>query len=225
MIERSLEVPLSNARSFKLGQLYVTQSLSDFRNDDTDMTRKILTNTSLKVFMNASDPDVRDYLRDISGEVTERMRSSSHSSTDTPAGKSISESEGEHEVLLDRLRSEHLNRVNAHADLGIVLASPMVGFTRLMHPAICEIPFSMSRTEYDGFEELGWPAPDGVSTLCGRDITRPAPAPDPTPAPEPPAPAPADQQKRRRKPKPPDPEQQQRSAELAERLRRMRGQT
>lgn len=225
MIEQSLEEPLRNARELQFGQIFFTQNLTDFRNNDCDMMPSILGNTSIKAFTEVKDRETARYISDASGETIRKLGAEGKSVTDGPAGTSEGKSTQRREVVVPRIGPAEFKRLNASRGKAIIEVSRPEDFgqTKLDFPAFVSLPFTISKEEYDRLRKTPWPEPNGVWTVRGSDLTfapEQAPAPDETYV---------EQQqterrkKRRRPPKPVDPEEQQRAEALAEALRKMRG--
>jgi hypothetical protein len=221
MIEQSLEEPLRNARELGFGNIFFTQTLSDFRNNDCDMVDSILGNTSIKAWTEVKDRETAEYISAASGEVIRTLRSEGQSVTEGPKGTTEGKSKQRREVLAPRIGPEEFRRLNASRGKAIVEVSRPEE-TKVVFPAFVSLPFTISKEEYEDLRKKPWPEPDGVATARGRDLTF---APDQAPPPEPPPvdPRPERPKKRRRPPKPVDPEEQLRADALAQALRRMRG--
>jgi hypothetical protein len=221
MIEQSLEEPLRNARELGFGNIFFTQTLSDFRNNDCDMVDSILGNTSIKAWTEVKDRETAEYISAASGEVIRTLGSEGKSVTQGPKGTTEGKSKQRREVLAPRIGPEEFRRLNAGRGKAIVEVSRPEE-TKVVFPAFVSLPFTISKEEYELLRRKPWPEPDGVTTARGRDLTF---APDQAPPPEPPPvdPRPERPKKRRRPPKPVDPEEQLRADALAQALRRMRG--
>jgi type IV secretory pathway TraG/TraD family ATPase VirD4 len=224
LIEQSLEEPLRNARELRFGQIFFTQNLTDFRNNDCDMVPSILANTSIKAFTEVKDFEAARYISAASGEVIRTLGGEGKSVTEGPAGTSEGKSTHRREVVVPRIGPEEFKRLNGRRGKAIIEVSRPedIGQTKLEFPAFVSLPFTISKEEYDRLRNTPWPEPNGVGTVRGGDLTfapERAPAPDETPTEQ----QPERRKKRRRPPKPTDPEEKQRADALAEALRRMRG--
>jgi TraM recognition site of TraD and TraG len=224
ILERSLlGAPIKQARSLGISFLFSMQNLSDLKRDGFDFIDTMLANTAVKVIMSAKDTAGREYLIDSSGETVMKLSSSSTTRTESPTGESVSEGEQSHDVVVPRIDKEQVSLLNAHSELAVFEATPMMGFTRLERPTtIIEIPFPMTEDEFKVFDSYEWPDADGVMSVLAKDLPGPPPpelgAPEPSPNPQSPSQPGA---KRRRKPKPIDPEEEARSVKIAEKLKQL----
>lgn len=159
-LQRSLSPVLKQARDLRISVWLAFQNLSDLELAAIGMTDVVLGNTSVRIFLSASDLAAREYLPKASGETSRILCGAGTSVTESGVGTSVGHSTSLQQTIMPRIGMEEINLLNATEGLCIVEAAPKSGFTLLNHPAFVMAPYFCSPQEHNRLSEILWPFPN-----------------------------------------------------------------
>jgi hypothetical protein len=179
---KSMRAPIAQGRDDGLHFIFAHQNLSDLSADGPDMTDAVTNNCAVSIVLGARDDRARERLEKQAGKRIERRRGGSITETDGPDGRRLGTGDTWQEYEVPRLGADELNELNYDPNLAVITASPASGFTMFRGPQLVEIPFPMSKEDFDAINKWPWPEPVDGQTIRAVDFPKDAPPPAPASA-------------------------------------------
>jgi hypothetical protein len=174
---RSMRAPIAQGRDAGLHFIFAHQNLSDLTWDNIDMTDAVTNNCAVSIVLGTRDDRGRERLEKQAGKRIKRLQGGSITENDGPNGRTrgVGDSWKEYEVPV--LGADELNALNYDPNLAVITASPASGFTLFKGPQLVEIPFPMSKEDFEAINEWPWPEPIDGQTIRALDFPKDAPPP------------------------------------------------
>jgi hypothetical protein len=169
VMTKSLSTLAAQCRDRNIVLAFVHQSMSQLKTKDHDYVPEITTNARAKIYFGPfTDRDAHEIIARLSGEKTRLI----HGQTERGWSQG--------EQYAPRIGVEELKDIGRVPGRAVVDLRPGDGLSQFAHPVIVDLPFTMSREEFDVIAARPWPG-NPEETIVAADYKPPEPPPAPTP--------------------------------------------